>query len=225
MKHLVIMYLLITSVLLLVFSSCSENTSVFSCDPEVEVWTKTNIATYQAADRSKIVSLPYDRQMAVFRGLSSEKKVSLWMDKLNIIMKDEKLSSAEKDAIKSAILFLSPEHYETASGKRAFDKFAEEWKKQMISDFHWSEDKFFWYTETWMSEDEFKEAIIAYGMNTLRMSTRSEPEEQLEDCFCETDAACSFGMGYYRCNTSGKCKPKPYGCGLLGTKSCTGKCE
>lgn len=143
MRHLGIMKFLITPALLLALSSCSERTSVFSCDPEVETWTKANIATYQAADRSKIINLPYDRQMAVFRGLSSEKKVSLWMDKLNLIMEDDKLSLAEKDAIKSLILFLSPEHYETVSGSRTFGKYATEWKEKMISDFKWTEDKFF----------------------------------------------------------------------------------
>lgn len=47
----------------------------------------------------------------------------------------------------------------------------------MIAEYGWDDEKFFWYTETWMTEAEYKRSVLSLGMSTLRVSTRSEPSK------------------------------------------------
>ena len=75
-------------------SSCT--TTKLSCDNDVNIWAKEHLATYLDATRSEIVSLPLSRQRAIYRGLSPEKKSSLWKAKISYLIECNLFTSEEK---------------------------------------------------------------------------------------------------------------------------------
>ena len=209
---------------LLTMLSCSFETSTYSCDPEVEAWTKANISYYETALPIEVIKLPIDRQLAVYRGLSGEKIIAIWQSKLQKVLQDPFLSTEEKEAYSEAVNYLKPEHFETDYGKKALHDFSSVWKDHMIAEYGWDDEKFFWYTETWMTEAEYKQSVLALGMSTLRVSTRSEPSKG--KCDCLSDHYCKFAMGGSTCVTgTNKCEVTERGCGIWGNDECTGYCD
>lgn len=217
-------FVLMTSAVTFSLSSCSED-PLYSCDPEVEAWTKVNINLYQSASRANIVKLPLERQQAVIRGISTDKKVSLWRTKFDYIMIDERLTDAEKNELRQLYDFVSPEYYDTKLGLSQLREFATTWERRMSEKYGWNEQKIFFYACTWMTEEELAQSVIQDGAISLRKSTRSE-SDNLPPCTCRYDSFCArFGK---------ECKDSPQDCnydsfnddcGLIGGFPCDGICQ
>ena len=215
--------ILIISAIVFTLSSCSEG-PLYSCDPEVEAWTKANICEYYDADRAKIVKLPLERQQAVARGIPKDRKVALWRTKLQYIMEDNRLTVAEKHALQQLYQFVEVKYYKTKQGLEQLRKFANAWEQKMYAEYGWDEQKLFFYACTWMTEDEMMQSVIQDGVMSLRTSTRSE--NNLPACTCRYDSFCNrYGK---------KCKDSPQNCnydsfddncGLIGGFPCDGICQ
>lgn len=54
--------------------SCSRD--YLSCNPSIDAWAKENIRFYENSNRDTFIQLPYSRQIAIYRGFSSEKKLN-----------------------------------------------------------------------------------------------------------------------------------------------------
>ena len=213
---------LVMSCLMFNCVSCSlENEPCYSCNPETEAWTKANVQNYSNASRNEIVVLPISRQKAMFRALSGEQKVNLWHGKLSYIFDDDRLSTEEKEELKTLISYLQPHHYNTKKGLREIQQYYLDWENNMRIVYNWDDSKLFLYTYTWMTDTELKKAIINDGIYSLRTSTRSE---EITDCECRYDSECNYDPDGDICNSSIPCELKS-GCGGLGAFNCDGMCR
>ena len=68
---------------------------ILSCDPEINEWAQSQIGLYENASRAEIVSLPLSKQRAIYAGLSCDKKVALWKEKIKILTESGELSQDE----------------------------------------------------------------------------------------------------------------------------------
>ena len=220
-KTIRFLFVLTISVAVFTLSSCSEG-PLYSCDPEVEAWTKEQVRTkaFSSISREDLVNLPFDRQIAIYSSFSGEQKVSLWHDKLQLLLNDGNLSDAEKSELTDFYSFFEPWHFNTKRGMKACNAFIDNWVKKMEEEYHWDIEKLFWATYTWMSEEEYDNAVRQNGMLTLRVSTRDESSSVT--CECTTDYFCRR-HGQSECKAA-TCDKDLHNCGPVLTSSCWGKC-
>lgn len=204
------------------FVSCSLDSAQYSCDPEIEAWTKANVTSFAKASREDIAGLSLDRQRAMFRALSGEQKVELWKGKLESILTDTGLTDDEKYELESLISFLEPRHYETRSGLKEIQGFASAWETKMRSEYNWTDEKLAFYTHTWLTKQELDKAILQEGLSSLRISTRSEDNKK--DCNCRYDSDCQYESAGDSCDSDKQCVIKRPGCGALNAFECDGLC-
>ena len=88
-----------------------------------------------------------------------------------------------------------------------------------IKSLGWSKEKYFFTVCTWMSKDEYLQAMMA-DFPITKVDTPGD--EALLDCTCKHDIGC-FAFGG-TCNDDISCKEKR-ACGLLGNSLCDGQCE
>ena len=88
-KQLIIL-LLLPIVFVSAITSCRKaNEESFSCNPEINKWVKTYKSSLQDISRDQIAMLPVRYQRPVFRSLSGEKKLSLWQQKLELVLQED----------------------------------------------------------------------------------------------------------------------------------------
>lgn len=201
--------------------SCSKEH--LSCDPAIDAWAKENIKLYENSGRATFVQLPYSRQKAIYRGLSSEKKVELWKERYNQICTDERLTENEKQALNDLYLNLSPLLFENKKAWNDFQPYLRAWEKRMILDYGWNNTDFFIYCHTWMNEAELRTAVLYDSVITR--SDPFNPELNSEQCTCLTDTFCAFAEGKSFCVIeNNECKVYD-GCGIWGNDNCEGTCR
>lgn len=216
-----VFWVLISSMLIIPMS-CSFGESMYSCDPEVEAWTKANAESYASASREEIASLSLDRQRAIFRALSGEQKVQLWHGKLQSIMLDIALTDSEKQELSTLFNFLEPRHYDTKKGLKEIQDYATAWETKMRTEYNWTDEKLYFYTHTWLTKTELDAAILQEGLVSLRKAARNE---DAEDCNCRYDSDCRYESGGSDCDSDKNCKLVRPGCGALNAFSCDGLCS
>lgn len=228
MKKLVFVSL---AFILCFISSVSCTKEVYSCDPDVNEWTIANKDYYATASRAEIVSLPIERQRAVYLTLPGQKKLDLWMAKYQTLLASKVYTDAEKQGISELYTFANEDHFVTKSGQKEFNKFAEKWVKKMRDKFGWTEEDFFFAACTWMTKNEIKFAVIESGKSRSRTSIDPVHDDSHGgtgkfNCDCTTDIYCStFGEGGDCNRKTDACNGTERGCGILGNSECDGACE
>lgn len=139
--------------------SCSKQKTL-SCDPDVNTWAQRNVSKYENSSRDKIVSLPLIEQTAIYVGLSGQKKISLWHDKLDLVIVDNSLTKNQLIHFKKLIDYLKPEHFDTEKGREEFNVYGDLWQSEMLKIYNCSEETIFWIAHTWMTKDEYESARI-----------------------------------------------------------------
>ena len=148
MKHLLVVCILLTT-----FISCKKNTLTLSCSKEINDWANSVIAYYELAPREQIIQLPISRQRAIFRGLSSKRKVSLWNDKLSLILYDETYTEEQCADFSVLIKQLDATVFDDEVCQKAFNEYAELWETSMKDKYGWDENVLFMLAYTWMTEE------------------------------------------------------------------------
>ena len=210
---------------LLVMVSCSKE-PILSCDPMINAWALENVDHYEYTNRSTIVEMPLSRARAILRGLSVERKMSLWQEKYELVKEKGLLSKEELEAYKQLIQRNTKATYTDIKVKKSFLQYAEQWSANMKSSYGWNDEKLFFYTETWMLEEEYYISLLRdlakQGRGVEEGDGDSSTEPDLKDCNCLYDMGCP-GLGY-NCDKSKRCKYVD-DCGLLGHSNCKGLCS
>ena len=192
-----------------------------SCDPKVDKWAKDNVDYYNFAGREELAELPMSRARAIYVGLSPERKVQLWQDKLQLVRDMNILTNEEFGEYSKLFHFLKPEHYETAAGRREFNNFADKWQKKMKEQYGWDDEKIFLLSHLWMTEQEFYESIM-YDNILVKSSpiVTDKPVncECLYSVYCRTSGTGSICATYPTCRIVS-------GCGIAGNSNCNGTCQ
>lgn len=202
---------------------CVACEKTLSCDPYLNEWANTNLSYFESADRDEFVQLPLSRQRAIYAGLSGEKKVALWKNKMQLVKQSGELSEEEFEMYSRLFDFLEPWHYDSYKGRVVMNAYADRWKKQMEERYSWDEEKFFIYTYTWMTLLEFQSAMM-YDDLLTKAGAGSLPGMTLE-CNCIYSIYCkTSGLGSI-CSSSPECKQGAEDCGIVGNSNCTGTCQ
>lgn len=188
------------------FFSCQKEIC-YSCDESIDTWVKQNKELINTFNRTDLVSLNHEKQIAAYRFISKEKKKAIWLEKFSVL-KNSILTDEEK------------KHFEFV------DNFIEEinFEKGISYD---EEKKFFqWFNkgkEIFKWNDEFLIKVFA-SLNDLNNYRAIDDIGEDKDCVCRWDTACDMsGLG--ECDDKIKCEDTALGCGLLFLQSCTGRCS
>lgn len=190
-----------------------------------------NVDYYKNVERSEFISLPVQLQRGLFRAFPAENKIALWHGKLTEIMKDQNLSDAEKNELKTLIEQVRPYHYSTGKGKKEFEIFIAQWEQKMYDEYDWTGEKIFFYASTWMTREEYESNFIEHSLNDMKKSTSSTGKlgtigidlgGTKPDCDCRSTAYCYLFTEERKC-TDAKCISVT-DCGIMGWSDCDGVC-
>lgn len=203
----------------LLFLICSCATEKLSCNKNINKWAKENVSYYQNSSRDELVSLPWSAQQAIFNGLSSEKKVELWLIKKDYLLKSDSYSTEEKEEIINLFNHLKPEVYNNKRAKEEYNRFVDIWEAKMRTEFDWDDETLFFAVCTWMTRDEF---IASTGYDDVFV-TKGNGDHNL-NCNCRYTIYCEGRLHGSLCDHGSMCE-EVGGCGVTGTSACNGVCR
>ena len=198
---------------------CSCATEKLSCNKNIDKWAKENVIYYQNSSRDELVSLPWSAQQALFNGMSSEKKVELWLIKKDYLLNSSSFSPEEKKEIINLFDHLKPEVYSNKKANAEYHRFTENWEARMRTDFNWDDEILFFAVCTWMTRDEF---IASTGYDD-KIVTKGNGDDT-NNCNCRYTIYCEGRIHGEQCDHGANCD-EVGGCGITGTSSCNGICR
>ncbi|MBR0298975.1 MAG: bacteriocin fulvocin C-related protein [Bacteroidales bacterium] len=225
--YVLLSYLFILTTTMIV-DSCRHQ--IHPCDPEAYYWSLRTKSYYESAPSEEFISLPLNKQRALYSKLSPEKRYDLWLSKLERVKKDETLSQREYAEYASLIKSLSPKLLSNGYEEQA-EVLAERWAQKMKEQYQWDDLKIIEYGHSWLTKTEIREAVI---LQSLMGRIREEPDTEAVDtviidtlvqCDCISDNACVIMVGSPDCRTFGNvCEETDRGCGFWGNRPCYGRC-
>lgn len=210
------------TLLLLTATSCQDEV-LYSCNPEIDKWTKSNLSYIQNMTYADFLSFNNDIniQKSIYVAMSSEQKTELWKRKIEDVLK---LSWNEEERlhIESLLTLIEKKPY-------LFDSTLHENYEDEIDlfSYHWidyAKEKLGWEFEIYAIGMTLNPVVIedgqiivdeSYADNSKSLKTRSE----IYACNCKYGVGCSIG---YSC-IEHSCQ-LVLGCGLMGLSDCTGMC-
>lgn len=141
----------------------------------IEAAAQQNLFVYGDITRSEFVKLDMKEQQRIYRDMSAGQKEALWTYKFQISLKDQRLTPSEKQELQNMMDTMEIPGFFDNTGNLSTEKFIRKWTHKMTGKYGWSEDKLFYYTHTWMTDDELRDYEKARGLETnpLRMSSGS----------------------------------------------------
>ena len=134
---------LVLSIVILLFASCKKQ-DLYSCNSEVNDWAAINQYEYYNAPRAEIIALPLTLQRAIYVSLPSEKKLTLWLEKRQILKKEigTLLTYEEYQEIEQLFDFLCPDHFDINNmiKYQEFLSYTKEWEAMMRNDYGWDDE-------------------------------------------------------------------------------------
>ena len=202
-------------------SSCSMDEDMFSCDPDVNQWAKSNLTEIRqmsSADFLEVGDLVYMR--AAYNALTPNQRQSLWIEKLENVLK---LDWTEKEGqfIESMLEFVKTNSF-IFSNKRdpkALEKIEIEyyrWEVYAYEELIWDKNLLGAVVGTPQNLSENKEIISNFNISPI-VKTRGE------DCECKTGSG-DFCMDFFTKCCDKSCKEKPSSCGWFWGQDCNGVC-
>ncbi len=116
---------------------------------------------YDGMMRSEFVKLPIPEQQDIFIEMSAAQKVALWKYKLEISLKEDDLSKAEKQQLEKVYSMMTPEFYTDTTD--TYNKKLIAWREAMKEEYGWDDYKIWFYMESWMTQDELDAYKKQYG--------------------------------------------------------------
>ena len=171
----------------MMLQSCTQaDELMFSCDKDIDTWVKDNISDIQEMSRAEWNMLPYNKQIAVFRAFSPEKKFAFWVEKFEEL-RQLPWTPAEREHIELAEYFLltHPNLYNkrTEEEEDELDLFYYTWTSKAKEELQWS--------------DELTAAVIVFG-NSLE-DTKGKMKVSPVDPIVpgeKPDCNCYFWVGF-----------------------------
>jgi len=219
--------LLLTCIL---FCSCSAEEKIYSCDLEIDKWTKENLESISTMRRNELLMYKdnYSLQKSIYSAMSPEQKINIWEEKILEILelpwteKEKKHIQSLLNIIQTHYAFSNSDYY--SKYRDEIDLVSYKWIKYANEELNWGEDKIYATGMTINSTSMINGNLIvdeSYDQYSNHIKTRSESNL---DCACHassgiTKGACASG---YTCKT-GNCR-NVYNCGLLFASECVGLC-
>lgn len=221
--------LLSICILIFLFFSCEKEEVVYSCDPEIDEWVKSNLSEIETFEWKELAQIGERYQQAAFAVFSSEQRLSLWAKKLEHTLLlnwtyEEKshLALLLKEIQNNPDWFI-PYYFE--SNEIEYDKF-------MIFFYKWiefSKEKLGWDSSIIQSIIGTLKApltttgIIESNTDITHIKTRSESK-----CNCNTKLGNSYNecnSNYKHCSTKSSCVESSWSCSPLYVGKCNGLCS
>lgn len=218
MKNLILLSLM--SFLLCV--ACGKSPKL-SCDPEINEWAQSQIGLYENASRAEIVSLPLSKQRAIYAGLSCNKKVALWKEKIKILTESGELSQDELLDINQMMFWFESIKNQSKEEREEFNQKAEPYLEQITLKHNWDKDKVFYLFFTWMTEDEFI-ASMQYENSGVSKKDRLPSDDYVHKKSCNCTSSFWGCPGGMYCSKVTPCTGTE-NCGIMGTSDCNGYCS
>lgn len=137
-------------VIFFLFTACNKDSSrIYSCDPRAQEYALINLEVNQDISRDSLANLPFEFQTAVFRSLTSENKLRIFREKIDLVLRDvHELNDSEIDAL----LDLRNNAPEEIYGKFDEDSqhpFLEAWENSIRNELGWNDTAISIYVASW----------------------------------------------------------------------------
>lgn len=208
--------------ILFVFSSllysCQVTELEFSCDPVINNYVLNNKVALSQITVVEFSTYDISLQRAIFNSWSAEKKRDAWINKLQYILKNEKLNTLETIHLQKLITHVEPGYFSNENGlDDQKSKFASDWINYANDELKWTEEFIAFVVYRLYMEQAQLEAELSM-LDDLNSIASHNSEGGSCDCNTSIDF-CSI----YTCQSSG-CSSVSSGCGWLWMESCNGSC-
>jgi len=217
-----IYFLLVT--IFFVISSCQEYENLYSCDPDINSWVKSNLSEISLMGREDIIVKNNPVQIAIFRAFSSQQRLQVWLDKLDEVVKLD-WSTEEKAHIMSIRNALKEEWFSDEFRKdsvkfQPVNLFEKDWCLEGIKKFGWTQQlitSMVGRLEKLIDKQGNLKVVILKSANVA-------VETSAEGCTCNVAwDMCGGPFGISSCHST-SCTQSPWGCGMLFGYYCDGEC-
>lgn len=206
---------------ILVFTSCTQDEVFYSCDSEVDQWTKERLADIKTMKRTDWLEVEgEDYQRAIYNAFDPEQKYLFWKEKLAEVLKLE-WNPEEKKHIEllSNYIDKNPKIFDRASfDKDSFDKFMYSWLEKARDEFEWDDSVLYAIAISGETMADTNGTIKA------KITMRATPPTKAKtECSCNKSRSVCFVAGW-SCKDPYTCTKVSDGCGLLNLEECNGNC-
>lgn len=228
-RHILIILSIV--LVLLSFTSCSNDELVYSCDKEINELVTKNLTEYSSMTRDEWLKLPDSLKIPVYRTFSVDLKYKFWQKKCEELLSLE-WSDAERahinalyNFIKDRPQFFSDSYFDNEASLAEFENFISEWYRKAHDDLGWPRPLIYYI------------AVVGYKL-TGDMQHNFDDGGGLgggsgggggssNDCGCsQTNDWCDLAgeTGGVSCK-SHTCNTTSSGCGWFWKFSCNGICK
>ena len=216
--------------MLFVITSCiKQEKPIYSCNESINDFVVTNKSTLADISREQLVTLPIAYQRAILNSFSNEKKASLWIEKLDLVLL-QNISDDYRAKIVELRNFVNPEIYNHEMYEKPEDNvtnFIVNWEQNVLNRLEFDTVVFSINFCTLMTFDEYEYFVNNYdgidyswlegGVDIIRLPLGQGT------CTCRYDFYCSVFMNVECEDGKNNCSPS-WDCGVMGSSKCDGMC-
>lgn len=221
--------LFIVAVTVATVVSCSKE-DIYSCDPVVNQWTKSNLASIKTMTRSNWVAVgDISRQRAIYNAFTPEQRVNLWKGKIQETL-ELNWSADEKAHLETLLTFINenPNFFGnneevTEQDQDNYDLFFYNWEDYAKMTLGW-DDKLIYgiaYTPEKIADKEGNLAFVPIAAANVKSDTEGG-SSGTPYCDCLTTDNNKYRCPKY-CSTARSCEANR-GCGKMWMENCNGLC-
>ena len=219
----------------LMLFSCQQDEMLYSCEPEVDEYIKSNLSDIQTMSRDEFLKIERDLQPSIFYAFTPEQKQLIWLEKFQNVL-SLKLTDKERDHIellvqyinKNKLYFEEPKLYEDDIAIFAYKwtQYAENvlmWDKETIYNIVYDPSTVIQDPRNRLIIPEENLHVMKVGISSGRLKTRTEQDPP-------PSVKCSCNTVVNDCGTTGlmTCKKwnciAVFGCGFIFQEVCNGGC-
>ncbi len=222
---------------MLFLSSCTKETQ-YSCNKEIDLWTKNNMDEITTMSRSKFLDYDKEYQQAVFMAFSPEQRKQIWIDKINEVL-SLNWTNEERTHIKQLPIILNDyqklfRENRSEEEKDRFDVVMYKWVDHAKESLGWADVLI---NAIIVNPNKLldKKGVVSVGKKigteSIRsIKTRGEGTAEGPDCNCSQSSGgfiwkdCIDNYGEGGCGISYDCKSYWIGCGAFKLSDCDGMC-
>lgn len=213
--------LLLTFCFAMILTSCKDENH-YSCDPEIEIWTKANLSEIKQMSTAEFIKLDPSKQIAVYRAFDPNQKIQLWQEKITELLQ---MDFTEKERLHiqqlSDVLetksywfsdFRGQSNTRSQEIQNEIDIYVYRWTTYAKEELYW-DDEFLYKIAGNPNPPSVIDEIAANNMMPETLAA-------IEECRCQTswEACKPFDCVKGNCEVVGK------GCGWLLLQECNGRC-
>ena len=217
MKKTVILLAIIFSI-----ASCGKE-EIYSCDPEADMWVKSNIADITQMTRTDWIDIGnLVQQRAAYVAFTPNQKQALWIGKLEEVLKLD-WTEKERQFIQTILEMTKVKSFISRNDRDTEDIDTEEleiykWTEYVKEELGW--DKNLLYALIATPEVMNANKTVKSGISNLRNPSSLKSRSESSNCECSSSDDWCFGMCYW---TSACIRVE--NCGWWWGSWCDGKCR